>query len=434
MSRARDVRSIAAMYLLHGLNIGLPLITIPFLTRSLGAEQYGVYGLIVSWIAISTILIDFGYGIRGTKRMVAAQEVSAGGETPKPMRDDMRLGLDSDSAPDYAPDYAADSVAGQVVLYQSLHALLVLPALAAAVLLSLRGASPGGLSLALLLASALLTGVSPLWFHVARASVARLLAPTLAAKLLSLALTVLALPLFPSLELALAAHLAANLWVLADLNRRSGALKTQWQRLRRDAFAAELRASAAIPLQRLGTMLYTYLPTAVAATWFGLAAAGWYFLADRIVRGVIGLFTPLTAHLLPVQLAAGRDGARVAPMIAAVLLLSLLASALLALLAGPICVLLGGPAFAPAAEMLAWLAPLVVLVTANAILLNRLYAADAEGAIAWVIWGCGLGYLGVLFAVGRVSPAVFAALSTGVEAAALACFIALSRRRRRAAG
>ena len=403
----RDLRSIAAMYLLHGLNIGLPLITIPFLTRSLGAQQYGAYGLILSWIAISAVLIEFGYGVSGTKRL-------------------------HDGA-----DQLADDVAGRVALYQCLHAVLVLPILALAVWFSSADATLSPLAMGLLLVAAWLLGTTTLWFHVAQATVAQLLAPTLATKSLSLLLTVVALPLLPSLELALAAYLAANLWVLVSLNDQYSSMRRQWRLFVWRDFVTQLRISAPIPMQRLGTMLYTYLPTAMAAVWFGLSAAGWYFLADRIVRGVIGLFTPLTAHLLPKQIAAYK-GERTADrsltqMLAAVLLVALAATVMLALLAEPICRLLGGIGFAAAAPMLIWLAPLTVLVTANALLLNHLYAANAQGAVAWVVWGCAALYLPSVFSYGRTSLTVFAALSMLVEAAVLLCFIALVRRSRRVA-
>lgn len=380
------------MYLLHALNIGLPILTLPFLTRSLGTETFGAYGLLLSLVAIGVIVIEYGYGVSGTRLLAQGDQGNA------------------------------ESVLGRVLAWQLGHLLVWLPLLFLMLIILVMIGKPISL-LAMVLTAAItaLAALTPLWYYVAKARVSQLVTPTLLSKLALMVLVMGVLPLLPSLELALFAYLVSWAWILPTLLRARKDAAQVWRAERWSDRLRAWRVFAAIPLQRIGSTLYTQWPMLFVATWFGLAPAGWYFLADRVVVGVIGLFVPLTAHLLPQQLVSvnpNTDDAtrrRLRLMLAGVLLLSLLAAVGLMLLATWLCRLLGGAQFDAAGSLLIWLAPMVFLSTANALLMNTLYARNGEGVIARLIWLVGGLYLAVLFLIGVESVHWFAACRTAVE-------------------
>lgn len=394
-AKRRGLTSVLALYLLHALNIGLPIVTLPFLTRSLGSQLYGTYGLLLAWIGLATIAIEFGYGIRGT-RLLAAQA-------------------------------RADSALAAVLRRQLVHAALCLPVLALVLaLMGGRDVPVGATSIVLTVLITLTSAVSPLWFFVARQRVGELLVPTLISKLAFLVLVAIVLPVYPSLELALAAVLVSFLWILIPLwEHRRSIVSSPALPLANAPTGDSWWAQSAIPIQRLGSALYTSLPILLVAAWFGLDAAGWYFLADRIVRGAVGLFTPLTSHLLPLQLRARQgtpdstqlQGLR--RMLLAVSAAASLAAVALVGLAPWLVVLLGGPSFTAAGTLLMWLAPITALSTVNALLINHLYGQAGETTIAVVVWLASASYLLSLFVVGRSSIEMFTALSMAVEAVIL---------------
>jgi hypothetical protein len=71
------LRSLAAMYALHGLNLALPLVTLPIITRALGPSEYGRYGVLINWAGIGVILIEFGMGIAATKQLTGTNDHQA---------------------------------------------------------------------------------------------------------------------------------------------------------------------------------------------------------------------------------------------------------------------------------------------------------------------------------------------------------------------
>ena len=52
------LRSLAAMYALHGLNLALPLVTLPIITRALGPSEYGLFTLAIAAAGFLQILLD----------------------------------------------------------------------------------------------------------------------------------------------------------------------------------------------------------------------------------------------------------------------------------------------------------------------------------------------------------------------------------------
>ncbi|MDT2808520.1 oligosaccharide flippase family protein [Vagococcus lutrae] len=58
------------LYLLQGFNLLFPLITLPYLTRTLGAENYGYFALAVNYIGYFQVLIDYGFNLTSSKKVI----------------------------------------------------------------------------------------------------------------------------------------------------------------------------------------------------------------------------------------------------------------------------------------------------------------------------------------------------------------------------
>jgi PST family polysaccharide transporter len=384
-------RSLVAMYALHGLNIALPLLTLPVITRTLGPSDYGRYGVILNWLGMGVILIEFGMGINATKVIA-----------------------DSDDA-------RARRELATTIVHQTANALCALPLLGLAAWLWMRPV-PDPVPMALMLGGAWALGLSTLWYRVARASVPRLLPATLIAKFANLVLVLALLPRHPTLTVALCANFLSGFWPVLDL---WPVRRDVWRALRdfrRQEWLRSLQLSFAVPLQRVGSAMYLLLPATLVASFFGLQVAGWYVLSDRIIRAGTGLFQPLTSTLFPLQLevrnlpsdAPARH--RLHRYLLATIGASVLASLVTFVAAGHAVRLIGGDAFVPAALFLRWMSPLLALITVNMTLSNQLYVLDREAVIARAVWISGLTFAAAIFVFGRQSPSMFAACCTAVEA------------------
>ena len=53
----------------------LPLLVMPYLTRALGPDSYGVYAYILSFMTFAQTFVDFGFNLSGTNQIVAARTI-----------------------------------------------------------------------------------------------------------------------------------------------------------------------------------------------------------------------------------------------------------------------------------------------------------------------------------------------------------------------
>ncbi len=65
--KSKVVKNGIWLYILLFVNTVLPLLTIPYVTRVLGAEQYGMYSIALNWIMYLTTIINYGFDLTGTK-------------------------------------------------------------------------------------------------------------------------------------------------------------------------------------------------------------------------------------------------------------------------------------------------------------------------------------------------------------------------------
>ena len=70
----RVVNNIVMLYIMNIAQLVLPLVTLPYLTRVLSVDCYGVVSYVKSLIVYITLLIEFGYLYSGTRDVVQAKD------------------------------------------------------------------------------------------------------------------------------------------------------------------------------------------------------------------------------------------------------------------------------------------------------------------------------------------------------------------------
>lgn len=60
--------------ILQLVNTVIPIITIPYITRILGAEEYGVFSIALNWILYLQVLVEFGFGLSGARKVALIKE------------------------------------------------------------------------------------------------------------------------------------------------------------------------------------------------------------------------------------------------------------------------------------------------------------------------------------------------------------------------
>lgn len=73
-SAKRVTNNIAMLYILNLTQLALPLITLPYLTRVLSIDGYGIVSYVKSLIIYATLIIEFGYLLSGTREVVIAKK------------------------------------------------------------------------------------------------------------------------------------------------------------------------------------------------------------------------------------------------------------------------------------------------------------------------------------------------------------------------
>ena len=360
--------NIAALGLVQISNYLLPLITLPYLTRVLGAEAFGKVAFAQVVMTYFVLLVDYGFSWSATRK-VSAQRAD---------RDALSR--------TFTATWAA----------QWLLVTLAALATTAVVLLTDR-LRPDALLYAAAFSTAIGTALFPIWFlqgleRLQVVAVLQLLTRTLAL-----------LPIFLFIQQPQDA-----VWVL--LIQGSGAilggiLALYWMQREsliiwrvptwQDTIGA-LREGGALFGSRAAISLYTTLVPLVLGWIAGPVALAYFNLADKLRSAAQSLLSPLSQALFPrmshlVQSNGHAAYALIQRSALGVLIVAGSASAALWVLADWLVLLLGGRDFTPAADVLRWLAPLPLVIGLSNILgvqimlphgLNRAFNAVLVSAAA----------------------------------------------------
>lgn len=72
--RKRIIENIGSLFLLQGANYLLPLITMPYLVRVLGAEKYGLLAVAAAFCQYLVVITDYGFNYTATRRIAIHRE------------------------------------------------------------------------------------------------------------------------------------------------------------------------------------------------------------------------------------------------------------------------------------------------------------------------------------------------------------------------
>lgn len=391
MLRHPVARNATALYVAQLAVTVLPLLTLPFLARALGASQLGVVVLVQSFSFLLTVVIEFGFGLS------AARDVARRREDPRSL---FRM---------------VAAVQGAKLL---LCAGAALVAFAALPVVPVFREDPGLVGLALLLA--LLQGLHPAWFFSGLEKLRLLAAIDLGTRLLGVVLIV-ALVDGPE-------DVALTLWIyVATIGLGTGVLQVLLYRevpLRLPTWTgtrAALGSSATLFATHASVSLYTSANVFLLGLLVPSAQVAYFGSAEKAVRAVMRVLGGAASAVYPrVNFLIGKDRADRANRLALLTLLvfggagALSALGLIAL--APFLVeLLFGPGFAPTVPVLRVLS-LLIPISICASLLSSLWLLPRrlDRLVLRVVIGVGL--LNVVLVLATVP-------SLGLQAAAWAVVV-----------
>ncbi|MED9872698.1 MAG: oligosaccharide flippase family protein [Eggerthellaceae bacterium] len=61
------------LLVLQAVNILLPFVTVPYVTRVFGADLYGVFSIALNWIMYFQLVVEYGFNLSATKKVVEAE-------------------------------------------------------------------------------------------------------------------------------------------------------------------------------------------------------------------------------------------------------------------------------------------------------------------------------------------------------------------------
>ena len=276
---ARDtfVRNVRALFAVQLLTYLLPLALVPFLTRKLGLESYGVVAAGIAFSQVLSVIVDFGFNLSATYSVATSQQQSK------------------------SVSQLYSSVAAS-------KALIFLAVLAALLPLFLTGVVPQqhkAFFLAMILPVALQV-MQPMWLLHGLQRAGAVAMYTLISRGTFCA-SVLLLVRGPDDTLVVAGsnalgHLLAA--VAATQTARRLGYVLAWPTWR--AVTDECRSAFPFFLSRVAVMMYTSGATLILAVASGPAEVARYAVAEQLFRGAQSLFASVPQALFP-NMARDRD-------------------------------------------------------------------------------------------------------------------------------
>lgn len=347
MSRLRH--AVAALGVSNAVAVAAPLLTLPYLARTLGAPDWGAVLLAQALVAWMVLLLDFASDLAGARAV---------GSAPLPEQAAVVWGVQ----------------AGKLLLVPAALAIMA----GAVLLLTPLRTNP---ALAVWAAvAAVVRGVSPLWAVVARTG-----GQGAHRSLLREALLVDTMArVGAAFGVVLVVHHPTHGWRVLALQGATGAvaLGWLWWGLRRElpppkgwhrrAWRSLMRARALFAFRALGAVYQSGALLLLGAL-APVSAVAAYGAADRLVRAALNFLDPLSRALLPRLARWHADGDREWDVTVTRLLHglgggSLLAAALVAIAAPVLVPLVFGAGYDPVVPALRALAALLPLVTVGTVL------------------------------------------------------------------
>lgn len=333
-------RNVASLGAVLAANTLIPLITLPYLTRTLGAESFGKLVYVQAVMTYALLFTDYAFSWSAVRDIAAARD------------DKPRLSRMFHSV--WAAQWLLSAVTGLVL------ALI-------AWLAGMHGATLALYSLGFL-AIVLGNTLFPLWFFQGVERMGEIALIQVGTRLLSIP-AIFLLVKSPS-DTAVALAIQAGVALLAG----SCALLYLWRSGWVNAYTpsrvdivAALRTGFTLFLSKLGISFYTTLAPLALGLMAGTTAVSYFSLADRLRSAGQSLLSPIATALFPrLSHLYASDRASAARLAHRGFILTLAVASAISLalfcLAGPAVRLLGGKEFDPAVDVLRVLALLPLIV------------------------------------------------------------------------
>ncbi|CAB3758870.1 flippase [Paraburkholderia humisilvae] len=413
MSVKRDT---AALYVIQACGYLVPLIALPYLSRTLGPDRFGQVSFAVAFMQFFIMVTDFGFDL------TAARKISI-------HRGDREM---------------LTRLYWVVTISKSLIALLCALVVIASVEFVPALRDDKGVILISLLSLAG-TVLSPVWLYQGLEKIPLMAVITLATRIVSLAVLFFIVKSsadYLATAVCFFAPLLASGLILTALAHGTGML-TSWQKItRKDLWDQSVEAFHVFSGSAFAFM-YTYLNAIILKFLTGNDAVGFYVMADKIVSPIKQFFGPLIQTMFPriCKLHAENRGNEADHIVRNVVLTVLLLNvcAILAVFVGgeKLVMLAFGPKFLPAVPVLKALIFLPVVVGIASVLMQLGLIAQGEVRPLKRIYGIAAAFHFVQSVIlvkefGATGTAVSVVL-TEVLVIALICFERRGARSRRIA-
>lgn len=339
------IKSVAALSISQGAVYVVPLFTVPYLTRILGVEQYGLLGMATSIVAYLTLVTEWGFNWSATQAIAVNTN-------------------DLDAVKHIFWDTIfAKSILAAVCLVVFLPMIVLVPELRhfSDVLL---------LSLLPVLANVLTVN----WFLQGTEQFVGLATVTLIGRLSSIPL-IFAFVHSPS-DTKIAALIQGVSFLgpaIASFALAMRAVPLASRRFRLSGAIDQIRSSVHLFISQAAINLYTRSNLVVLGLMAGPTQAGLFFAADRLRGVVYGLMSPVSTALYPrINNLLSRSPAKALRLMLLMLIgqagFTFLTSMVLLLIAKPLTLLLLGHGFEKGVTVLQWLSVLPFLSGVNTVL------------------------------------------------------------------
>lgn len=67
-------KNVGWLLVLQAVNIILPFVTVPYVTRVFGADNYGIFSIALNWVTYFQLIVEYGFNLSATKKVVEAKD------------------------------------------------------------------------------------------------------------------------------------------------------------------------------------------------------------------------------------------------------------------------------------------------------------------------------------------------------------------------
>jgi PST family polysaccharide transporter len=388
--------NLASLYGIHAFNYLVPLLTLPYLARVLGPEEWGAFAFADSYARFVSLAIEYGFGLSATR------------DVARSAHDSLARGRQLSGV------FGAQLLLGAVAL-----AITTLFARFMPIFASHRWLLPGAFFLAMS------QGVSPMWYFQGIERVRLMGALWILGRFLGVGALFVFVHSRGDGPIALFIQgLAPFVAVLAGVLLAYRDTPFFWPSIRRGWMA--LHSGGALFLFRAGTTLYSSSNVLLLGLFAPPVTVAWFAGAEKLARGAIAAWGPINLVFYPRinhLMATDRIGAERAARWSAWLMMTAgLGMGLAIFSSAPLIVRLAlGSGFEPASRVLRVMAALPPLIALSNVLgAQWMLALRLDKELNWIICGAALINLAGAFTFGRWYSAIGMATSIVVAEAFVA--------------